>query len=284
MHSAVDIVLSSFLSRQPQAKQEALLRFLPDSQCDEIKQILALSGSGPIKGFADETMLQRVHWSWFLPTLKSYSLPEQSLFLTVLEEPSARALAEEIPCRMAKVEITRLGASYLKQILLDSLVGAHDRLLPIDYLPPSPLNKILNLSKTQLISLIDLIAMHDLSVEIRQIVETKILKKIYSFLSEEQRQFLKLTASRHEVRWPQKIGLDRWDGNKESLRHLLHKKGLSRLGQALSGQDSSLAWYVCHLLDIGRGSALFKLCERQKNESAVEMAVRQVEELLENEL
>ena len=166
-------------------------------------------------------------------------------------------------------------------MLLDSLVGPHDRLLPVDYLPPSPLNKHSEPSKAQLINLIDLLAMHDLAVEIRQIVETKILKKIYSFLSEEQRRFLKLTAARHEVSPPPKIGLDRWDGNEESLRHLLHKKGLARLGSALSGQDPSLAWYVCHLLDIGRGSALFKLCEREGSASAVDTAVRQVEELLE---
>jgi hypothetical protein len=284
MRSAVDIILSSFLSRLQVEKQERLLHFLPNNERESIKTLLPLAQMPPIESNAYEKMLEKVHWSWFLPTLKSYSLPEQSQFLAVLDETAARALASEIPCKMAKIDISIMGRSYLRQVLLDSLLGPHDRLIPIAYLPPSPLNKILNLSKTQLITLIDFIAMHDLSVEIRQIVETKILKKIYSYLSEKQRRFLKLTAAKHEVSPPPKIGLDRWDGNEDSLRHLLHKKGLSRLGLALSGQDPSLAWYVCHLLDIGRGSALFKLCEREKNGSSVDTAVRQVEELLEHDL
>jgi len=283
MRSAVDIILSSFLSRQPADKQERLLHFLTDHERESIKQLLPISQIAPAEEHVDEKMLERVHWSWFLPTLKSYSLPEQALFLAVLDGSSARAIAAEIPCKFAKTEIAPLGRSYLRQVLLDSLVGPHDRLLPVNYLPASPLNTILKLPKSHLINLIDLVAMHDLAVEIRQIVETKILKKIYSFLSDEQRRFLKLTTSRHEVSPPPRIGLDRWDGNEDSLRHLLHKKGLARLGTALSGQDPSLAWYVCHLLDIGRGSALFKLCEREGSGSAVDTATRQVEELLEYE-
>lgn len=281
MRSAVDIILSSFLSRQTAEKQQRLLLFLTERERERVKQLAPFCQTAPTDLSFDEKMLERVHWSWFLPTLKSYSLPEQSLFLAVLDGSAARAIADEIPCKIAKTEISQIGRSYLRQLLLDSLVGPHDRLLPAGYLPESSLNELLTLSKAQLINLIDLLAMHDLSVEIRQIVETKILKKIYSFLSEDQRRFLKVTTARHEVSPPPRIGLDRWDGNEESLRHLLHKRGLARLGSALSAQDPSLAWYVCHLLDIGRGSALFKLCEREGSASAVDTAVRQVEELLE---
>jgi len=284
MHSAVDIIISSFLNRQPAEKQDRLLRFLPDSKREKVQQLIPVSRAAESEDDTYEKMVERVHWSWFLPTLKSYSLPEQSMFLAVLNIQAAQALAAEIPCKFGKTEITALGRSYLKQVLLDSLVGPHGGILPINFLPASPLNKILNLSKSQIINLIDLAAMHDLAVEIRQIVETKILKKIYSFLTEEQRRFLKLMAAKHEVGLPSKIGLDRWDGNEDTLRHLLHKKGLARLGIALSGQNPSLSWHVCHLLDIGRGSALFKLCEREGSGPAVETSVRQIEELLEFEL
>jgi hypothetical protein len=283
MRFAVDMILNAFLSRQPAEKQERLLHFLPDAERIRLNALPPVT-QPPAKEFSNGGLLEQVHWSWFLPTLKSYSPYEQTLFLSVLSESSAQALASEIPCKTAKTEITPIGRSYLKQVLLDSLIGAHDRLLPVDFLPDSSLNSILHLSKKELIHLIDLLAMHDFAIEIRQIVETKILKKIYSFLSEEQRRFLKLTSAKHEVNAQQKIGFDRWDGNKESLHHLLHKRGLARLGLALSGQDPSLGWYVCHLLDIGRGSALFKLCEQCASESAAETAARQVEELLVNEL
>ncbi len=284
MRSAVDMILNVFLSQQTTDKQAHLLQFLPENERSHIQQLPSFVNTIKIEDFSNGNILERVHWSWFLPTLKSYSLEEQSLFLSCLNETPARALAAEIPCKFSSIEISPIGCSYLRQVLLNSLIGTHDWLIPIDYLPASNLNKILRLSKNQLIQLIDLLAMHDLAVEIRQIVETKMLKKIYSFLSEGQRRFLKLIAAKHEILQQPKIGLDRWDGQEESLRHLLHRRGLARLGTALSGQNPSLAWYVCHLLDIGRGSALNKLCEREKNRSLADIAAHQVEELLGYEL
>jgi hypothetical protein len=278
MQLAADIILNTFLGRHPSQVRERLLRHLPQSEC---KRLQNMEPAPPVKSMpAADDLLKQVHWSWFLPTLKSCLPQEQPLFLSVLTSASARALAGEIPCKLLKGEITFMGQSYLKEVLLNSLVGPHGQLLPINYLPLSPLNRLLQLSKLELIRLIDLLAMHDLIVEIRQIVETKILKKIYSFLSEDQRQFLKAVTARHELMSSQRTGLDRWDGSAKSLRHLLHKKGLARFSAALCGQNSSLAWYVCHRLDIGRGSALFKLCVGGIPSAAMDIAERQTEELL----
>ena len=66
-----------------------------------------------------------------------------------------------------------------------------------------------------------------------------------------------------------------WDG--ESLRTLLHRRGLMRLGAGLFGQDPDLIWTLCHQLDIGRGGAVMKLCTK---EAASEIARRQIEELM----
>lgn len=279
MRPAVDTILNAILSRQPADKRSRLTRFLPENVRKRLEALPEFEPNS-INGFSNGDMLKSVHWSWFLPTLKSYDLPEVALFLSCFDVASAKNLAAEIPCKKISAETTAIGRSYLKDILMKSLVSEHDRLIPIDYLPASPLNQILNLKRNRLIDLIDLLAMHDLAIEIRQIVETKMLKKIYSFLSGGQRQFLKLIKSKHEVLPHPKIGLDQWDGKEESLRRLLHRQGLARLGSALSTQDASLVWYVCHVIDIGRGSLLFKLCGQEKNRKAADTAARQVEELL----
>ena len=285
MRSAVEMILNAFLSRQSADQQNRLVCYLPEDEQKSLKQLPAFTESLKVERFTNGAVLKGVHWSWFLPTLKSYSPKDQTLFLSALEENEALALAAEIPCKAPSIPLANIGKAYLRQFLLDSLIGEHDRLIPIDYLPPSPLNQLLQLSKKQLTDRIDLLAMHDLAVEIRQIVETKTLKKIYSFLTDAQRKFLKLTTAKHELITQPKIGLDRWDGNKDSLRHLLHRRGLARLGLALSGQDPSLMWYVCHILDIGRGDSLFKLSEQEVSSIAArETAVRQVVELLGNEL
>ncbi|MBF8263545.1 MAG: hypothetical protein HW387_1210 [Parachlamydiales bacterium] len=277
MRTAVDMILNVYISRLPAEKQAHLIHFLPDAEQALLKSLPSYADESAPAGPESTKILERVHWSWFLPTLKSYSPQEQSLFLAALDETTALALSEEIPCKRSKMTMTSIGRAYLQKLLLDSIAGPY---VPIEYLPPSPLNRLVQLSKSQLIAMIDLLAMHDLAVDIRQIVETKILKKIYSFLTDVQRRFLKQVTTRHEVMNPQRIGLDRWDGKEASLRHLLHKKGIARLGSALSKQDPSLGWCVCHVLDIGRGSALLKLSSPESNRAPVDMNVRQVEELL----
>ncbi len=283
MRSPVEMIFNAFLSRQPEDKRGRLMHFLSDKERERLSGLPSFAQGVTLEGFSNSAMLERVHWSWFLPTLKSYSPTEQALFLAAINEASARPLTELIPSKVSKEPLTSIGRSYLRQMLLDSLIGPHDRLVPVDYLPPSSLNRLLKLPKKQLISFINLLAMHDVASEIRQIVETKILKKLYSFLSEAQKKYLKHAAAKPEPFSLQKIGLDRWDGQEESLRHVLHRRGLGRLGIALSGQDPALIWYVCHQLDIGRGNALFKMSVKEKTSAVIEAAEAQVEELLDNE-
>ena len=38
----------------------------------------------------------------------------------------------------------------------------------------------------------------------------------------------------------------------------LHRRGMARLGRALSGQEPQFVWRVIHTLDIGRGSRVSK--------------------------
>ena len=283
MRSAVEMIFNAFLSRQSAERRARLTRFLSSGEIEKLSQKPSFAQGVTPEDFSNGAMLERVHWSWFLPTLKSYSPTEQELFLAALDDSSARPLMETIPSKISKEPLTAIGRSYLRQMLLDSLIGAHDRLVPADFLPPSKLNRLLELPKKQLTALIDLLSMHDVASEVRQIVETKILKKLYSFLSEAQKKFLKASAAKPEPFSLPKIGLDRWDGSEETLRHALHRRGLGRLGIALSGQDPALVWYVCHQLDIGRGSTLFKLSVREATSNVIEAAARQVEELLDSE-
>jgi hypothetical protein len=279
--SPVETVLHAYLSNQPEEKRARLMQFLPDLEKERLQTLAPALGEASLEIETPAHLLDSVHWSWYLPTLKSYAGDEQALFLAALPKDDREALSLELPCKSSTEELTFLGRSYLRQVLLDSLVGPHDRIVPKQILPPSPLNALLGLSKGKLISLIDLLSMHDFAQEIRQIVETKILKKLYSSLSEEERKFLKQITMRREPFTLPKIGLDRWDGTKEELKTILHRRGLSRLGIALSGQDPALIWYICHQLDIGRGTALFKLSLRETHTTVmVDSAVKQVEELL----
>lgn len=280
MRNPSETVLKAFLSRCKPEKKRALEQFLPQEERLRLEKMPALAEELKPEGFANGNVLEKVHWSWFLPTLKTYPENEQKLFLSVLSPHAAKNLAKALTLSSYSQEMTEVARAYLRQILLNSLLGPHDRLVPTDYLPPSPLKPLINLSKKELTRLIDFLSLHDLAAELRQIVETKILKKIYSLLSEEERKFLKNAMAYKEHFVLARMGLDRWDGSEETLRTLLHRRGLTRFGAGLSGQDPDFIWYVCHQLDIGRGNALFKQCTREPIHGVTDVIIRQIEELL----
>jgi len=275
-----ETVLKAFLSRCEPEKKRALEGFLPDIERARLEDTPGFAEEIEPQKFANGNLWEKVHWSWFLPTLKTYDETEQKLFLSALTTHAAKNLAKTLMLSSYAQEVTHVAKDYLRKVLIDSLIGPHDRLLPAEYLSKSPLKGLLKLSKNKLTHIIDLLSLYDLSAELRQIVETKILKKIYSLLTEEERTFLKKAMTHKEHMILARMGLDRFDGTEETLRTLLHRRGLARLAAALCGQEPDFIWYVCHQLDIGRGTALFKQCAKDPIPGVTEAIIAQVEELL----
>jgi hypothetical protein len=280
---SVTTVLHAFLARETSEVREHLLEFLPDKIKEQVKRLPPFIQPMDPTLFENGDLLEQVHWSWFLPTLKSYPAEEQSLFLSALDPTSAQVLAEEIPCKWRSEQLTEIGRAYLRHLLLNSLVGPHDRLIPKPLLLPSPLNRLLSLTKQQLILLIDFLSMHDLAAEMRHIVETRTMKKLAGCLTHAERTFLKRIATKAEPFTVPRMRLEQWNGQCEELRYVLHRRGIARLGLALSRQDSGLIWYLCHQLDIGRGTSLLKHSVQESPQTTIEAAAQQVEELLKHE-
>ncbi len=235
-----ELVLKAFLSRCEPQKRGVLERFLPEEERLALEKLPAVSG----------------------------------------EMSAAKNLAKELLISSDWEELTEVATGYLRHVLIQSLLGPEDRLLPPEYIPDSPLKPLARLSKKELTRIIDFLSLYDLAADLRQIVETKILKKIYSLLSEEEKQFLKTAMAYKEHLVLARMGLDRWDGSEESFRTLLHRRGLSRLAAALSGQDPDLIWTICHQLDIGRGNALFKQCTKEPIHGVSDGIIKQIAELL----
>ncbi len=271
------MILKAFLQRCSPEKRDHLLAFLPEQEKAYLSQLPEISLEG--KDLLElERPLDYIHWSWFIPALKTYPAKEQKLFLKAIPLSIQKNLAKSLHLTLTAEKITAFGTIFLRNTLIQNLCKKD--LLPPHLLPPSPLNLLLQIEKKKLIQLIDLLSLFDLSSEIRQIVETKILKKIYSFLSEEEKHFLKMITGQREPYPAARIRIDQWDGTKASFRLMLHRIGLARLGAALSGQDTSLIWYVCHRLDSGRGKALKKLCKKEAMPHVAEWLAEQMKEFL----
>ncbi|HSX38747.1 MAG TPA: hypothetical protein VLE95_07975 [Chlamydiales bacterium] len=279
MINSSEWVLKAILNGCPASSRDVLKRFLSQ---DERSRLEAMPSTEVNTDLEEASILERVHWSWLLPILKTKPLKEQKLFLSALDRFSNENLCRELKIRTPPAkEKSKIVQEFILQTLTENLVGATIPLLPIYFLPPTPLSPLLYLGKQELIELIDTLSLTDLAIELRQIVETKILKKIYSFLSEEETRILKkAVAFNQNMIRATPLDLKKWDGAEKSLRISLHKRGLARLGAALSLQHHDFIWYICHQLDIGRGTALLKLVSMDIPGSLCQDCMRQIEALL----
>ena len=278
MMNSSEWVLKAILNRYPPASRESLQQFLPEEE----RTRLDAMPSSPLETNVEEpSLLDRVHWSWLLPALESFSARELKLFLSALSSQTKETLARELKIKTPPTEaLNPIFQEFAVQTLSATVTGDPVHLLPVYFLPPTPLTPLLRLDKQQLVQLIDTLSLHDLAVELRQIVETKILKKIYSFLSEEEKKSLKKAASIKQPFSVSRLQLEKWNGTEKSLRTLLHKRGIARLGAALSTQHPDFIWYICHQLDIGRGKTLAKFSESEVAKGASQAIIHQIEELL----
>jgi len=278
MNGSAQTVWHAFLQTSPPEKRQGLLRFLSEELLEELAQHIPATlelkkGIPPV-----EEELIHVHFSWLSPFLRTLPESEIKLFLSCLSTEQIKGLKAALLLSPLLPTPTPLGKAYLKKALFQQI--ATPNLDPIACLPADPLNDLLELSFEELISLIDLLSMHDLSVEIRHIIETSKLKEIYKTLSKPQTTFLKTLVHKKELVSFKKMGLVNWKGDTEALRTLLLQRGINRIAKALYGHSPSLLWYVAHRLDVEKGHLLINLCTALDHPQASVLLTQQVIELI----
>ncbi|MBI5272982.1 MAG: hypothetical protein HY861_03260 [Chlamydiia bacterium] len=274
-------VLNVLLDRVEPERRGALESFLPEQERASLQTL----SSFEIQEEPEDTplLLDRIHWSWLLPSLRKSPPSEQKLFLSALPAYACEHLCREIDIEPPQESLREIGKEFLRQTLLEDLTGPTNTLLPLAFLPQSPLLPLLSLDKKTLTAMVDSLSLYDLGAELRQIVETKILKKIYSFLSEPERSFLKQAMTQSPPYPAIRLKLDTWDGTQAALRILLHKRGLARLGVALSKQSADFNRHLCYRFDIGRGAALLRFAEQEAPQEQIEAIVHQIQAMLRNQ-
>lgn len=225
-----------------------------------------------------EEELDRIHFSWIAPFLRALSQHEVRLFLSCLSPPQATSLREQLRLSNDLPHLTFLGTVFLKKTLLAKL--SKDPLPDPSTLQQDPLHRLLDLSITEWSSLIELLSMHDLSTEIRQIIETAKLKKVYSILGKNQTTFLKTLLHKKESVTFKKMGLVNWNGDRSSLQTILTQRGINRIAKSLYGRPPALLWYAAHHLDTERGTLLIDLCSELNHPKAASLLAEQVLELI----
>ena len=271
-------VWHSFLQSSSPEKRSQLLLMLSPEVAEELKPQPILSidvqkGSEPI-----EEELLRIHASWLAPLLRTLPENEIKLFISSLSPEQIKGLKHSLLWSNSIPATTDVGKTFLRQKMFDMIAGSEA--IPPAFLPSDPLNCLLELSVSELSSIIELLSMHDLSVEIRQIIETSKLKQIYAVLSKPQHTFLKTLLHKKEPVSFKKMGLANWRGDRDLLRAMLLQRGINRIAKSLYERNPWLLWYVAHRLDVEKGQLMIKLCTALDHPRASDLLTDQVIELV----
>ena len=256
--------------------EKKLLKYLTDSEIKKINSLPPFLKKTDIFFFIKDSIIDNVHYSWFIPLLNIYSSHEASLFLSALKPSYKKHLKILLNLEDIKDELQPILKKFLRSVLLRSLIKKEDSLLPIECLFNSKLNILLTLMKKELIKLINFLSMYDLAKELKYVVDQKKIKKIYSYLKNYEKAFLKTILHNTEQFSSKRMMIEKYADNKNKLRNLLHIRGLMRLSIALSGESIDMIWYVCHYLDIGRGNYIFKECKKDKIPNVSDIITAQI--------
>lgn len=242
------------------AFQEAFLDDLPE---EDALEILTIKSPGPHINSILEfpwDLLKTMHYSWLAACISSIPKGLQPHAISLFEPKQAKRLLQTLNLDPFEKSLSEPVKEFLISIIFQKLDTS--TILPKAFLPSSQLRFLADLSKDDLVRLIDLLGIYDLVEETRMILDNKKIKSINRCLTAEQQRFSIFCLHQREKVASSRFDLSNWNGDCDELQKKIHLRGIARLGKALSGQSPQLIWYIIHTLDIGRGKILQKHVEK----------------------
>lgn len=273
------LVCSAFITKKANEAKDLLLAFLEPKEKQKILELSSPSTDLCLGFDLESSLMESVHYTWFAPFLRSLPEQEIGLFLSAFSKQKAEDLKKMLLFSESASSLSSITKSFLQKKLIETILQDNPELTPIEALPPSSLNTLLTFSSKDLHVLIGFLGLHDLAIEIRQIIDKVKLKKIQSILSKEKVFFLESLSLKKEPVIFKKMELSTWDGNAENLLHLIQKRGMNRLAKALYPEDSDLVWHIKHRMsteDAALFSALHKKIEQPKAYSFLSIQVTDI--------
>ncbi len=250
------IMLRVLLNRYHKNAHDPILRGLPQEDIQLVLNQAVSSDDIEAAILPIEDKLHRIHYSWLINPLQQLPTSLQPYVLASLLPAQATNIVKLLHIAYPYPDLS----PPLKRFFLTNLYHHLNlqEILPASFLPESPLKILATYSKQQLMDMFDLLGMHDLVQEVRQIVDKVRLKNLYGHLTKKQQLYLKMIMHQQDKIASTKLGLDQLKETTDKLDAEIHRRGMIRFAKALSGQHPDLFWYVTHTLDTGRSAILTK--------------------------
>lgn len=279
LHEKKLVFLKLLLNKYFTGKQEALSKLTPESEFNEISQQSFVSKNPTSLFFCPETVAQ-MHYSWLRSTLMTLPEALRSVVVASLSKDKAQNLINMEPDALHPKE-----ANYPEKVqrFLFHILYSHfpeKEITPQELLPEYPLLMLLEHKKSDLVEMIDLLAMHDLAEEVKRIVDKNFLQAILVQLTPRQQRYLKTCLHQKSRLSIAPLQVRETYKDKKEFARLLHKRGLQRLSIALSGCHPDFLWHISHIFDIGRGKILIKLTQKEDIPGSTQGAQMQVQQVI----
>ncbi len=274
------LVCSAFIEKKGAQERKTLMSFLSQTQKEQL-DTLPIPPVQLCEGLlSPQDLIEWVHPSWITLFLRSCSQEKISLFLSALPENITSVLQKNLLSSFPRFSLSKPACSFLQNNLIKGLIGNQTTLLPKEALPLSPLQDLFTLSSVQLSLLVSFLGLYDLTLEIRQIIDTIRLKKIYHALSKEKKAFLQFLSQRKASVIFKRIDLSEWKGDAEELLTIVYKRGMNRLAKALYTEQPSFVWYITRRMNSEDAHLFFSLHKKLDSPQAYALLTEQVEEVL----
>ena len=272
------LFLKVLLNRFHEGSPDVTLKALPQEDQSQAAGITTQISEISPAFESPSYLLKNIHYTWLLPVFQKIPAGLHALILTSLPEPHMSKLGKFLKMSPLKNPLVEPIKQFFINIFYDKFKDPE--VLPVSFLPDSPLKILTEISKDDLVELIDFLGIYDLTEEIRHIIDKKSLKTLYLCLTPKKQQFLRICLHQKEKLITPKLELDNWKGDRQTLENVLHRRGLYRLGKALSGQHPHLFWHIIHKLDTGRGAILSKYFSQEEIPGVTPALTQQVLNIL----
>ncbi|NDE82887.1 MAG: hypothetical protein EB051_04665, partial [Chlamydiia bacterium] len=155
MNTTSWIVCNAFLSRAGSVIKNKLISYLPKEE-QELVENLRPSDKDPISRIYDKQLLLKLfHPTWFTSFLRTLPEIDVGLFLSSLPESVCKPIQSALLYSNDLTPLRNCGKNYLQDALIDTLFQESENIIPLDLLPNSPLNSLLELSHGKIQQLIE---------------------------------------------------------------------------------------------------------------------------------
>lgn len=252
----------------------AFFKNLPQNEVKEAFNEITSSQDSSVAFNWPSVLISRTHYSWLIDPIQKFPKEIRGAIISALPESHAKGIKKTLKIEEPEIHLT----PNVKLFLLDQLyhLWNPEEALPYEYLPHTSLEELFLLSKSELVEVIDLMAIYDLAEAIRHIVDKKNLKAIYLCLTAQKQQFLRICLQKKEKLAAPKLDINKWDGNPTHLNEILHRRGMLRFGKTLCGQSEQFLWNIIHILDTGRGKTISDYYQKDPISGITPILVQQV--------